>query len=89
MFSFTLILLFMSNLTAICKNEIPPTSESEMIIKELESSHLSSFSVNLRDAFEVPPNIVGKLSPNSVKNVIYHQVETHNYVHNILRLFSV
>ena len=39
-----------------------------MIIKELESSHLSSFSVNLRDVFEVSPNIVGKLSPNSVKN---------------------
>ena len=38
-------------MTAICKNEIPPSSECEMILKELESSQLSSFSVNLTDIF--------------------------------------
>ena len=35
--------------TAICKNKIPPSSEPEIISKELENSHLSSFSVNLTD----------------------------------------
>ena len=40
-------------MTAICKNKIPSSSESEMILKELESSQLSSFSVNLTDIFEV------------------------------------
>ena len=38
-----------------------------MILKELKSSHLSSFSVNLIDIFKLSPNIVGKLSPNIVK----------------------
>ena len=46
---------------------MPPSSEPEMILKELKSSHLSSFSVNLTDIFKLSPNIVGKLSPNIVK----------------------
>ena len=58
MFSFTIILLFffvIPNITAICKNKIPPSSEPEMISKELENSHLSScsFSVNLTDIFKI------------------------------------
>ena len=40
-------------MTAICKNKIPPSSESETILKEVESSQLSSFSVNLTDIFKV------------------------------------
>ena len=40
-------------MTAICKNKIPPCLEPEMILKELESSRLSSFSVNLTDTFKV------------------------------------
>ena len=53
MFSFTLILFFLiPNITAISKNKIPPSSEPEMISKELENSHLSSFSVNLTDIFK-------------------------------------
>ena len=44
---------FISNITTICKNKIPPSSESEIISKELESSHLSSFTVNLTDIFKV------------------------------------
>ena len=39
-----------------------------MILKELESSHLSSFSVNLTDILKLPPNIVGKLSSHIVEN---------------------
>ena len=39
--------------TAICKNKIPPSSEPEIISKELENSHLSSFSVNLTDIFKI------------------------------------
>ena len=41
------------NITAICKNKTPPSSEPEMISKELENSHLSSFSVNLTDIFKI------------------------------------
>ena len=41
------------NITAICKNKILPSSGSEMISKETENSHLSSFSVNLTDIFKI------------------------------------
>ena len=44
---------FIQNITTICKNKIPPSSEPEMISKELENSHLSSFSVNLTDIFKI------------------------------------
>ena len=47
------LLLFISNITTIYKNKISPFSESEMIWKELQSSHLSSFSVNLTDIFKI------------------------------------
>ena len=57
MFSFTLIFffffVFIPNITAICKNKIPPLSDPEMISKELENSHLSSFSVNVTDIFKI------------------------------------
>ena len=59
---------FISNVTAICKNKIPPFSESEMISKELQSLHFSSFSVIKQIFWKLSPNIVGKLSPNIVKN---------------------
>ena len=55
-----------------------------------ESSHFSSFSVNLWWYFQ---NYCQILSENYLqilsKIVIYHLVETHNHVHNILRLFDV
>ena len=57
-----------SNITAICPNKVPLFTESEMISKNLESSHLSSFSVNPQVFLKLSPNIVGKLSPNIVKN---------------------
>ena len=44
---------FIPNTIAICKNKIPPSSEPEIISKELENSHLSSFSVNLTDIFKI------------------------------------
>ena len=46
---------FPPNITAICKNRIPPSSEPEMISKELENAHLSScsFSVNLTYIFKI------------------------------------
>ena len=44
---------FIPNITAICKNKIPPSSEPEMMSKELENSHRSSFSVNLTDIFKI------------------------------------
>ena len=55
MFSFTLILFFISNITAICRNKITPFSESEMILKELELkiSNLSSFNVNLTNISKI------------------------------------
>ena len=56
MFSFTLIIFFVffiPNATAVCKNKIPPSSEPEIISKERENSHLSSFSVNLTDIFKI------------------------------------
>ena len=53
MFSFTLILFFIPNIIAICKNKIPSSSEPEMIPKELENYHLSSFSVYLTDIFKI------------------------------------
>ena len=37
----------------MCKNKITPSSEFEMTLKELESSHLSSFTVNLTDITKV------------------------------------
>ena len=39
-----------------------------MISKELESSHLNSFSVNLTAIFKVIPKYRRKISPNIVKN---------------------
>ena len=50
--SFLFFVFFISNIHAIC-NKIPPFSESEMISKELENSHRSSFSVNLTDIFKI------------------------------------
>ena len=44
---------FISNITVMCKNKITPSSEFEMTLKELESSHLSSFTVNLTDITKV------------------------------------
>ena len=88
MFSFTLIrFFFIPNITAICKNKIPPSSEPEVISKELENSHLSFFSVNLTDIF----NMYCQISSESYlqissKIVICRLVETHNHVHNILNL---
>ena len=61
-------LFFIPNTTAICKNKIRPSSEPKIISKELENSHLSSFSVNLTGILELSPNIVGMLSLNIVKN---------------------
>ena len=64
MFSFTLILIFfILNITAICKNKITPFSESEMILKELEleSSHLSSFNVNLTNISKITTKYCGKI----------------------------
>ena len=72
-------------MTAICKNKITPSSESKMILKELESSHLSSFSVNLTGIFKLFKNYL----QISSKIVIYRLVGTHDHVHNILRLFDV
>ena len=61
MFSFSLFLfIFIPNITAICKNKIPLSSESETISKELESSHLSSFSVNLTHIFKIIAKYRGK-----------------------------
>ena len=73
-------------MTAICKNKIPPSSESEMILKEFESSQLSSFSVNLTDIFKVNSQISSENYLQIVsKIVMYRLVGTHNHVHNILR----
>ena len=44
---------FISSITVMCKNKITPSSEFEMTLKELESSHLSSFTVNLTDITKV------------------------------------
>ena len=55
------LLFFISNITAIFKNKIPPSSKSEMILKELESSHLSSFNVNLTDIFKVTAKYCRKI----------------------------
>ena len=60
-------LFFIPNITAICRNKIPPSSEPEMISKELENSHLSYFSVNVIDIFRIIENYVGKLSPSIKK----------------------
>ena len=70
LFSFFFFFSFISNITAICENKIPPSLESAMISKELENSNLSYFSANLTDIFffKLSPNIVGKLSPNIIKN---------------------
>ena len=76
-YSFFLSFVFIPNITAICKNKIPPSSELEMISKELENSHLISFSVNLSSESYLQI---------SSKIVIYCLVETHNHVYNILSL---
>ena len=78
---------FIQNITTICKNKIPPSSEPEMISKELENSHLSSFSVNLTDIFKIIAIYRRKvISKISSKIVIYLLVEIQNHVHNTLRL---
>ena len=69
-------------MTAICKNKIPPISESEMILRELESSQVSSFSVNLTDIYKVTAKYRREIISKYRKNI-------HNYAHNILRLFDV
>ena len=71
MFSFALILFFfVPNITAICKNKMPPSSESEMILKELENSHLSYCSVNLTDIFKIIdkycPKVISKYRQKSL-----------------------
>ena len=53
---------FVPNITAICKNKMPPSSESEMILKELENSHLSYYSVNLTDIFKIIDKYCGKVT---------------------------
>ena len=53
MFFFYSMLSFIPNTTTICKNKILPSSEPEIISKELENSHLSSLSVNLTDIFKI------------------------------------
>ena len=67
-----------------------PSSESKMISKELENSHLSYFSVNLTDIFKNYRQILSEsylqISP---KIVIYRLVATHSHIHNIFRLFDV
>ena len=45
---------------------MPPSSEPEMISKELESSHLLSFSVNLTNTFE----IIAKFSRTILSNYL-------------------
>ena len=52
-FFYSHLFFVIPNITAICKNKTPPSSEPEMISKELENSHLSSFSVNLTDIFKI------------------------------------
>ena len=52
-YSHSFFFFFTPNTTAICKDKIPPSSEPEIISKELENSHLSSFSVNLTDIFKI------------------------------------
>ena len=52
MFSFTLILFPILNITASCKYKIAPSSEFEMISEELESLHINSFCVD-PDVFKI------------------------------------
>ena len=81
------VFFFIPNITAICKNKIPPSSEPEVISKELENSHLSFFSVNLTDIFNMHRQISSESYLQiSSKIVICRLVETHNLVHNILSL---
>ena len=45
---------FIPNITVICKNKIPPSSEPEMIPKELENSHLRLLVLDpLTDIFKI------------------------------------
>ena len=90
LFSF-FFFFFISNITAICENKIPPSSESAMISKELENSNLSYFSANLTDIFffKLSPNIVGKLSPNIIKNCYLSFSGNPQSFSIILRLFDV
>ena len=90
-FSYSHFSFFISNITAICENKIPPSSESAMISKELENSNLSYFSANLTDIFvsnyhQILPDSCLQISS---KVIIYFLVGTHNHFHNILRLFDV
>ena len=52
-YSHSFFFFFIPSITAISKNKTPPSTESEMISKELENSHVSSFSVNLTDIFKI------------------------------------
>ena len=65
--SFVFLFFFIPSITAISKNKIPPSSESEMKLKELENSHVSSFSVNVTDIFK----IIAKYHRKSISK--YHQ----------------
>ena len=67
---FYLMFSFIPNTTAIYKNKILPSSEPEIVSKEFENSHLSSFSVNLRDSFK----IIVKYCPNVISK--YHQISS-------------
>ena len=61
-----------------------------MISKKVESSRLSSFSVNLTYIFESYRQILPENDLQiSSKIVIYRLVGTHYHVHNILRPFEV
>ena len=51
--SHSFFFFFIPNITAFCKNQIPPSSEPEMILKELENSRLGYFNVNLTDIVKI------------------------------------
>ena len=76
-------------MTAICKNKIPPSSKSEMILKELKfrTKELRSFSVNLTDIFKVTAKYSRKIISKYRQKLLF--IASHNHVHNILRLFDV
>ena len=52
-YSHSFFFFFIPNITTIGKNKIFPSSEPEMISKELEKSHLNSFSMNLTDVVKI------------------------------------
>ena len=58
-------------MTAICKNKTPRSREFEMISKELESSHLSSFSVKLADIFKIMAKYRRKVIFKYLKKLLF------------------